>query len=151
MRAAPARRPPGETAPHCARTRQAARAHGRAVDGAPMAAARPRCNAPGGWYTNAAAAAGDCAAPFDQPFHLLVRASRRAHPAMLALGACPHGQSHMSGRPTCTRTLAEGSRACLPPLPASFQHTPTLVGPLAQNFGQGSARSDQSPACGARR
>ena len=43
----------------------------RTVDGVPMAAAYPRCIVPGGWYSNARAAAGDCAAPFDQPFHLL--------------------------------------------------------------------------------
>ena len=43
----------------------------RSVDGVPMAAAYPRCIVPGGWYSNARAAAGDCAAPFDQPFHLL--------------------------------------------------------------------------------
>lgn len=45
----------------------------RYVDGVPMAAAYPRCIVPGGWYSNARAAAGDCAAPFDQPFHLLAR------------------------------------------------------------------------------
>lgn len=40
-----------------------------------MAAAYPRCIVPGGWYSNARAAAGDCAAPFDQPFHLLACSS----------------------------------------------------------------------------
>ncbi|KAK9833432.1 hypothetical protein WJX81_005146 [Elliptochloris bilobata] len=42
------------------------------IDGVPLAAAYPRCVAPGGWFSDARAAAGDCAAPFDQPFHLLV-------------------------------------------------------------------------------
>ena len=44
----------------------------RFVDGVPLAAAYPRCAAAGGWFSDAPAASGNCAAPFDQPFHLLV-------------------------------------------------------------------------------
>jgi len=138
MPAARARRAPGGTrrAAH-AYTRQAACSRGRAVDGVPMAAAHPRCNAPGGWYTNAAAAVGDCAAPFDQPFHLLVRARAAARARgrfMPKTRRCAPWAHTLMGSHTClgapltpALSLHAAAPVCLHSLPHSSTHSHMLT------------------------